>query len=686
MDTTTLAPNVVMTPVFTPTPEEVACRNRVYKHIDEMRELKDKVMPHFQTGPNGPRSWNTYVDDSEMILNGYTAARGDNGKEEWQSNLTDNITLAKMRAIAAGVGLKTPDMSSTATDDSGIQSAKRADIFKNIVKASYNAGNPTLNTFNEVWHMMAHGVVFEYEGYKTGGCMQEVIDSFDSLTGKVKTHMEYRKMNGKPFSVLINPQEFYWQTFFVRDIQDQPRIAWIQHFTKRELEMEFSKYPNYKYVKDKAEAGRFAPLSESLFYSKWSERVEKTDDYEVIRYYSKADEGQEGKYGYEIWVNGVPLLQSPLLWGDKEKIYPFAKQISAPFANTNFFVGMSFPGVLEAYQDGKNTVLNTLIDKLYRAVDPLKLVGLQNRDLFDIESEVVSQNNTIYVPDISAVKFLEHPSINQGELQMLAILDRGIESESIDKSQQGISSATQKTATQIQTEDARAREIKGSLYMFLEDLWLQKYRLRTEVVLTQYLKDKASQEVVKDKIITVKGYSFGDGSRGVLDIYVAKNKLDRLSQQEIESREMAMEQQGIAYKLISMDVDYLNDYEYDFEIVPRAFEKEDKKKEEDDLMAEIQQVTTLFPEFFVSNKDQYLKEVLEVHGKHIDEYKPTQPPPPDNSQKQKVIETMNYKDAPPSIRRQIEEQAGLKPATEMEVSPNAPQPPTEKKASVLGLK
>lgn len=667
-------------PVFVPTAEESTCRSRVYKHISDMIELKDKPMPHFQTGPNGPRSWNTYVDDSEMILNGYTPSKDDNGKEEWQSNLMDNITLAKMRAIAAGVGLKTPDMSFTATSKKGIRSAVRAEIFKNIVKTSYNNENPTLSTFNQVWHMMAHGVVFEYEGYKTGGCMQEVIDSFDSVTGKVKSHMEYRKMNGKPFSVLIGPQEFLWWTFKVRDIQDQPRLAWIQHFTKRELETEFSKYPNYKFVKDKAEVARFPELTDSKYgVQEWKDRVGDTDDYEVIRYYSKADEGQEGKYGYEIWINGVPLLQSPLLWGDKEKKYPFVKQIANPFANTNFFVGMSFPGILESYQDGKNAVLNTLIDKLYRAVDPLKLVGLQNRDLFDIESEVVSHNNTIYVPDINAVKFLEHPSVNAGELQMLQILDRGIESESIDKSQQGISSATQKTATQIQTEDARAREIKGSLFMFLEDLWLQKVRLRTNVLLSHYLKDKAAQETIKDKIITVKDYSFGDGKRGTLDIYVAKNKTDRLSQEEIQSREQAMEAQGLAYKLISMDVDFLNDWEYDMTIAPKSFQKEDAKMQEDELMAEIQQVTTLFPEFFVANKDKYLRDLLTVHGKHMDEFTPPQPPPEVNPAETKVVESLKYADSPEDIKRQIEEKAGLKPSV---LPPPEPEKPKE---NILGL-
>jgi hypothetical protein len=609
-----------MNPVYTPTEKESADMTRVYKNIELMRKKKDDIMPHFQSGPEGQRSFNTYLDDSERILNGYTMSRDSQGKESWQSNLNDNITLAKLRAVAAGVGLKTPEMSFTASDKNGMRSAARADIFKNIVKTSYQTGNPTLSSFKEVWQMMAHGVIFEYEGYKTGGAMQEVIDSFDSVTGKVNTHKEYRKMDGKPFNVLINPQEFLWWSFFVDDIQDQSRLAWIQHYTKRELELEFSKFPNYKFVKDKKQISNIAPLMDTTYFEKWSANVEEENDYEVIRYYSKADEGSD--YGYEVWANGVPLLQCPLLWGDKEKVYPFVKQISAPFANTKFFVGMSLPCILEAYQDGKNTVLNTLIDKLYRAVDPLKLVGLQNRDLLDVESEITSQDNTVYVPDINAVKFLEHPAINQGELAMLTILDRGIESSSIDRSQQGMSSGDKKTARQAVIEDTRAREIKGILYIFLEDLWYQKTKLRTEIILTHYLKDKAAQETIKGKIITIKDYSFGDGARGTLDIYVAKSKKDRLSKMEIEAREQAMEAQGMAYKLISMDVDYLNEWEIDFQIIPTSFHKEDIMAKTDDLMSEIQQTTTLFPEFFLANKEKYLKRVLELHGEHPDEFLP----------------------------------------------------------------
>ncbi len=54
------------------------------------------------------------------------------------------------------------------------------------------------------------------------------------------------------------------------------------------------------------------------------------------------------------------------------------------------------------------------------------LVGLQNKDLFDWESEFVSQDNRYYVPDVEAVKRAPTTNINQGELAMLQILDRGI--------------------------------------------------------------------------------------------------------------------------------------------------------------------------------------------------------------------------------------------------------------------
>lgn len=613
--------NTTISKTYFLTPEESEARAKTYSYLQDMIDLKNLPMPHF-SGPDGQRSWLTLIDDSERILNGYTFSREQQGKEEWQSNMMDNISRAKMRAICAGIGLKVPEMSFECVNDDGVYDKTRAELIKTITRQSFHDGNPTMHAFLETWHMLSHGVVFEYEGYKTGGAMRKRVISFDSLTGEVETKKEYVKMDGKPFTVLLNPQEFYWWDFYIRDIQEQPRVAWVQHYTKSEIELEFSKFKNYKYIKDRAQALQFTQLQDTLYFDKWKDRVKEENDYEVLRMYSKEDDL------YEVWINGIPLIRSPLIWGDKEKMYPFAKEVSEHYANTNFFVGMPFGQIMEAYQDQKNTVINTLADKLYRSMDKPYLVGLQNKDLFDVEDKFVNSNNRYYVPDINQVKPLPADGINSGELAFLQILDRGIETMSVDRSQQGQASGGAKTAREVMVADQRAQEMKSILYLSLENLWYQKTRLRVQIVLSHYLQDKALHSTRRGQIISVKDYAFGDGARGILDIHIAKSKAKLLSPTELQAREAAMEQQGIPYKLISMTHDYLDGWQADFKIIPSSFHNQDQATKTEELMTEIQHVSTLFPEFFVANKDHYLKEILELHGEHPSEFNPPAMPAP----------------------------------------------------------
>jgi hypothetical protein len=193
-----------------------------------------------------------------------------------------------------------------------------------------------------------------------------------------------------------------------------------------------------------------------------------------------------------------------------------------------------------------------------------------------------------------------------------------------------------------------------------------------KVILSHYLKDKAAASDIKGQIISIKDYNFGDGTRGTLDIHIAKTKGKLLTQQEIEAREMAMTKQGENYKLISMLLDYLDGWEMDFKIVPASLQKQDKEAKREALMGEIDILVKLWPNFFASNSDKYLGKVLELEGEHVSEFAPSAPPQPE---KPKIAESLSYKDAPPDIRRQIEAQAGLKPSTSAEVSPNAPEPP-----------
>lgn len=606
---------------YQPTKEETEARSKVYKHLQTMRELKDKKMPHF-SGPDGERSWLQLVDDSERVLNGYTLSREAQNKEPWQSNLLDKISRAKMRAVAAGVGLKVPDMAFSATDQDGVLSPYRAEIAKQVTKRSFEDGNPSLHSFKEVWHMLSHGVIFEYEGFKTGGAIRERIVSFDTQTGEVETKKEYVPAAGKPFSVILNPQEFYWWTFYVEDIQDQPRIAWVQHYTKAQCEQEFGRYKNYKYLKDKA--GTDTSEQSTLYFEEWSGRVEEENDFEVVRMYSKEDNGAASDlFGYEVWVNGVPMLRCPLLWGGKEAMYPFSKQIAEPYANTNFFVGMTFGQLMEGYQETKNTVINTMVDKLYRSMTPPYLVGLANKDLLEYEGQFVNQDNRFYVPDVEKVKPFPYQGVNQGELAMVALLDRGVENVSVDRAQQGqVAAGGGKTAREVVIADQRAQELKGALFLALEDLWYQKTRLRLETILVHYLADKASQKYIKDQIISVPDYIFADGTRGVLALHVAKNPAKQLSRLEIEAREAAMEVEGVPYKVVSITQDYLDEHELDFRVMPQSIADKDRARDEGALMDEVSRLSLLYPEFVAANKDRYLAEILGLRGKHPSEFNP----------------------------------------------------------------
>lgn len=608
---------------YVPTKEEEKARSLIYEYLAKMQGLKNKPMPHF-SGPEGDRSWLQMVDDSERVLNGYTLSREAQDKESWQSNALDNIARAKMRAVCAGVGLRTPGMDFVATNQEGVLSPYRAEIFKNITKHTFEDGNPTLHAYQEVWHMLAHGVIFEYEGFKTGGANREVVESFDTRTGEVTTKKEYVPGYGKPFSVVLNPTEFYWWDMFINNLQEQPRVAWVQSYTRAQCRQEFGKYSNYKFLRDKTAALKLPISQTGLAFDKWSSAVEDEDDFQVVRMYSKADnsDGHSPLYGYEVWVNGVPMLRCPLLWGKNEAVYPFAKQIAEPYANTNFFVGMPFGQLIEAYQDAKNTVLNTMIDKLYRSMEKPFLVGLPNMDVLDWEGKYVNQDNRFYVPDINQVKPFPYEGLNQGEFTMLQVLDRGIESVSVDRAQQGQAGGPAKTARETVIANQRAQELKGVLFLALEDLWYQKTKLRTEIILTHYLEDRAAQINVKDQIITVPDYTFGDGGRGVLAIHIAKSKGKVMSKLEVEARAQAMEAQGVAYKLISVPQDWLDEWQLDFKIVPQSLAQQDKVEKEEALMAEIQRLAQIDPGFVIANKERYVSEILALRGKHLADFNP----------------------------------------------------------------
>ena len=615
---------------YNPSPKVVEVRTKLYQAIEEMIEVRNKSRKQFN-GHRGDRTPVEYWDDSDRRLNGYTSTREEQGKEDWQANYFDPVTRNKMKAFIAGVALDVPEISYRAVNSTGIFSAKRAELIKQLVRHSYLlSANPQVEIFYDAWEGAGRGTVIKYDGYLKTKHKRKFITSYDQETGEIEFEEKDVVVEDRPIELGVPLSEFFIRDFFIENVQDQPDIAWIQRYSYAQVEFEFGKYKNFKYVKDKSIIRRFEGDTKTYFYDHWNERVEDKDDYEVIRYWNKPEDR------YEIWINGVDIFLAPILTGKKKKLYPFSKTILEPFEGRKFFYGKSFPHILEGIQDRTNATKNSVIDKLYRSLTPPMLVGLVNKDLLDIEDEFVNQDNKIYVPDVNQVKPLPFEGVSQGDIAMMQVDARDADLASSDSVQQGIQGEGV-TAREAMLADEHARKLKGIFFMFLQDLWLQKTRLRIPNILSNYFKPKYEaivgpkghellQEVLT--ILNVPNTSLSDGTKGTLAIQIADNENKLLKVPEIEAREEIMQNEGVPYKLIAVTSDYFDDWDFDFEVLPESLYTNDKIKKETMIKEKIQWFATLFPEFFLANKDKFIEQSLDIYSESVESYNPPVNIPP----------------------------------------------------------
>ena len=608
--------------------EEEAARTDVYDDIDHMMRERDRSFPHFND-EYGDRTLKEFVNDSDRRLNGYTLPREEQGKDDWQNNLFDPITRNKAKALIAGVALSVPEQTYRAVNKNGVYSARRAELMKQLVRHSRLQGNPQIDIFFEAWEALAKGTVVKFDGYLKTKYKRKFIKSYDLATGEITFDEREVTVDDRPVDLLVPLLEFYIWDFNIFNVQDQPKVAWIQHYNRDQLEGEFGQYKNFKHILCKADVAEWQGRSDSMFLQRWGDRVKERDDFEVVRYFNKLEDR------YEIWCNGVPLLIAPLVWGKEEKMYPFSKTIFEPFVGGSFFYGKSFPAVMQGIQDVDNMLVNSILDKLIRGLDPMMLVGLENKDLFDNEDELVTQDNKIYVPNVNAVKPMPVAKVDSSDIAMLEFIARKADMASVDISQSGMQSSGN-TATEVAIADERARQLKGMFFMFLEDLWMQKTRLRIVNILMNYTQPRMELIIGKDgtsqlrealNIVNVPNTELSDGSTGTLGVQIAQNTSSQFTVPEIEARENVAKQNGTNYKLISVTSDYLDDWDYDFEVVSSSIANEDRVRKETSLMSKLQALAAFFPEYFAENKEHVFTEFLDLYGENIEEYKKPKPAP-----------------------------------------------------------
>lgn len=597
----------------------------VYNSFDKMLELRNRQWEFFNN-----RTLNEFIDDSQLRLSGFVPSREEQGKESWQANVFHPVTRNKFKAILAAVALDVPQTRVTAQNDKSQRDRNRAAIMKELVRFSYDQDNKEENVFFEGWEACEKGTVIVYDGYLKSRGKRKVVKSYDPITGDLETEDETVETDNQCINFIIPLTNLYISDWHIFDIQKQPEIVWVEYVSKDEFEAEYGKYANFDQVKD-ANSLTTGYEADTFFKKRWENRTKAVDEIEVVKYFNKR------KDQYIIIANGVMLFNSPLLLGKKKKWYPFAKTVFEPFA-TDFFYGNSLPNNLMGEQDVINSLWNMALDKQYKSMTANLLVGNVNKDDFDLEDGGSGVDTRIYVSDIDQVREMPIKGIDQGDVNMITLVSRGLDMSSVDGAQSG-QTGKGVTAREVVIANENAKKLKGILYMFLTSLWIQKMRLRIMSILVYYPKPKVKKILTKDgeeqnvldeyRQFTIDGAELSDGGKGTLGIQIYPDKSKLPSQSEVDiQEEVYKKQSGEKYELIAMTSDYLDDWVYDVKVVSETVFQQDATLSQMKMVEKMQTLAAFFPQFVMMNSEKLAKDTIVAYDDDPDEYEFTPPAPP----------------------------------------------------------
>lgn len=610
--------------MYIPKKSEQVTLKRVYDDLDHMLDERKKGWKYFND-----RNLKEYIDDSQLRLNGYVPTREEQGKESWQSNVFHPVTRNKFKAMLASVALDVPQVRITAQNEKSQRDHKRAKIIKNLVNFSYSQDNKEENVFFEGWEAAEKGTVIIYDGYLKAKAKRKVITSFDTETGEIETKEEEIETDSQCFEQTVPLMNFYPYDFHIFDVQKQPCIVWLERKRKEDFEQEYGKYKNAKQVPDSV------PLTqdseENTFYTeRWADRYSDEAPIEVIKYYNKLNDE------FIVIANGVIILNVPLLLGKKKKWYPFAKTVFEPIAG-DFFYGKSLPDILMGEQDVINALFNMALDKTYKSMGAILLIGNTNKDDFDLEDQNTTIDTKIYVQDITQVREMPVSGVDQADLKMIELVSRGLDLSSVDSNQSGVPGRGV-TAREVVIANENAKKLKGIMYLFLTSLWIQKIKLRIMNIMVYYPKPKVKEilgESDKDNLLdeyqsfSVDNAELEGGVKGTMGIEIYPDEKSLPSKDEADIRAMTYREKSKEnYDYIAISSDYLDNWIYDVKVVSESVFQQESSLSQLKMQEKLNMIATFFPQVLMMNQEKLATDTLTAFDDDPDEYTLEQAPQP----------------------------------------------------------
>src|SRR3990167_5781746 len=263
---------------YSPTEAQKPRIQFVYNERDEMKKRRDQPYVQFND-----RTLKDFIDDSEKRLNAYVLDKASQGKEDWQANFATRAYANKAKALLAATSRDIPDMRFKAVNTEDQFDHFAADIAKNLVKHSYNQGNPQEELFFLAWSNVGHGTVLSCEDIQKNIYQKSKIKSFDVMTGDVEEELQEKESYGEPYSWEVPLMNCLIKNFYIRDIQEQPAICLESFYADSErFDAIFGKYPNHKFVKNLADIKK--DEHDTYFHQAWSETCADGKGFLVSRY------------------------------------------------------------------------------------------------------------------------------------------------------------------------------------------------------------------------------------------------------------------------------------------------------------------------------------------------------------------------------------------------------------------
>lgn len=403
--------------------------------------------------------------------------------ESWESNAyrpkTRNKTIATAASLlASGLGVDI-----VAHDPENVTDRGMSEVAEDLYDWTLDRENFDMKLVRAVMELRITGTVHLFEDIVNESRKVKDVVGMDFESGKV-TYEEADRTDFRGCRAEVVPnEEIFPGDADEPDVQRQPFYFRRKVTTYESARSMFEKNPKWKHVT--AGSGRFL-LSEG-------EEDDFDDDrVEIVWYWDRPNDT------YRLIINSVLITGLNDGFPYPHKMYPIAKTIAVPFADTRFYWGNSDPNLMRDEQDLDNDLWRMYVDAIKLKVKPP--IGVSNTELANRDIVVPGVMYSLGMDDrVEAMKEVTQ-GIGQAEFRMLEMTEGQMDESTLDPVLTGQQASGDPTATEVRTIVGSAERLRGFSQAFLSDLLIQHAHLRLPNALWLFSNDDDFRKIVKDRV------------------------------------------------------------------------------------------------------------------------------------------------------------------------------------------